>query len=107
MKRILIFVSLALLSLSVVCAKTVKRGGDADMTPYLNESDARVVCKDIVDQVIACNIYSDKILLAGCGYLYNLGLLHYLFSVSLQGQSRKDIKKTLPHKIIPFLQQNQ
>ena len=53
MKRILIFVSLALLSLSVVCAKTVKRGGDADMTPYLNESDARVVCKDIVDQVIA------------------------------------------------------
>lgn len=53
MKRTLFFVSLAFLSLSVICAKTVKRGGDADMTPYLNESDARVVCKDIVDQVIA------------------------------------------------------
>jgi len=43
---------LALFVISGAVAKSVKRGGDADMTPYLNESDARVVCKDIVDQII-------------------------------------------------------
>lgn len=36
-------------------AARVKRGGDANMTPYLNESDCRVVCTDIVDQVIKSN----------------------------------------------------
>lgn len=52
MKKILFFMGLSLLSLAFLSAKSVKRGGNADMTPYLNESDARVVCKDIVDQVI-------------------------------------------------------
>lgn len=36
---------------SIFAAK-VKRGGDADLTPYLNETDARVVCTDIVGQII-------------------------------------------------------
>lgn len=36
-------------------AAKVKRGGDANMTPYLNESDCRVVCADIVDQIIDSN----------------------------------------------------
>lgn len=35
-----------------VFAGGVKRGGDANLTPYLNESDARVVCSDIVSQII-------------------------------------------------------
>lgn len=35
-----------------VFAARVKRGGNADLTPYLNESDARVVCSDIIDQVL-------------------------------------------------------
>jgi hypothetical protein len=53
MKRLFIFVC-ALLAVSTLFAKSKKvtRGGDADMTPYLNESDSRVICKDIVDQVI-------------------------------------------------------
>ncbi len=44
-----LFLCAALCSIS---AKAVKRGGDADLTPYLNESDCRVVCKDIVAQII-------------------------------------------------------
>ena len=47
---ILIFFLLVLNSIS---AAKVKRGGDANLTPYLNESDARVVCTDIVGQIIA------------------------------------------------------
>ena len=52
MKKYLISVIFIFLLLFSLSAKAVKRGGDADMTPYLNESDARVVCKDIVDQII-------------------------------------------------------
>ena len=33
-------------------AKQVKRGGAGDLTPYLNETDCRVISKDIVDQVL-------------------------------------------------------
>ena len=47
---ILIFFLLVLNSIS---AAKVKRGGDANLTPYLNESDARVVCTHIVGQIIA------------------------------------------------------
>ena len=40
----------------VICTSVfgagVKRGGNANLTPYLNESDSRVVCKDIVQQII-------------------------------------------------------
>lgn len=48
------FAALAMLLVvaSSAFAAKVKRGGDANMTPYLNESDCRVVCADIVDQVI-------------------------------------------------------
>lgn len=42
----------AVLMVSSAFAAKVTRGGDANLTPYLNESDCRVVCKDIVDQVI-------------------------------------------------------
>ena len=52
MKKYLISVLFIFTLLFSLSAKAVKRGGDADMTPYLNESDARVVCKDIVDQII-------------------------------------------------------
>ena len=52
MRRKLTFLLFSILTVFAINAKSVKRGGDADMTPYLNESDARVVCKDIVDQVI-------------------------------------------------------
>ncbi|MBR4323419.1 penicillin-binding protein activator LpoB [Treponema sp.] len=52
MKKYLISVIFIFTLLFSLSAKAVKRGGDADMTPYLNESDARVVCKDIVDQII-------------------------------------------------------
>ncbi len=52
MKKMCFLLIFALIALCSGNAKSVKRGGDADMTPYLNESDARVVCKDIVDQII-------------------------------------------------------
>ncbi len=48
------FAALAMLLVvaSSAFAAKVKRGGDANLTPYLNESDCRVVCTDIVDQII-------------------------------------------------------
>lgn len=49
MKKLLVALLIAFATIS--CA-TVKRGGDANMTIYLNESDSRVVCKDIVSQVV-------------------------------------------------------
>ncbi len=52
MKKLLLFVLVTIFALSFTTAKSVKRGGDANLTPYLNEADARVVCKDIVDQVV-------------------------------------------------------
>lgn len=52
MRKYLISAVVIFLALFSINAKSVKRGGDANLTPYLNESDARVVCKDIVDQVI-------------------------------------------------------
>ena len=51
MKKVLIALTMITAVATSVFAKA-KRGGDADLTIYLNESDARVVCKDIVDQVI-------------------------------------------------------
>jgi len=52
MRKYLFSVLVIFFAIFSINAKSVKRGGDANMTPYLNESDARVVCKDIVDQVI-------------------------------------------------------
>lgn len=52
MKKILMIFAIALISVSSVFSAKVKRGGDSNMTRYLNESDARIVCKDIVEQVI-------------------------------------------------------
>lgn len=52
MKKILVCLLASILALSSVSAAGVKRGGNADLTIYLNESDARVVCKDIVAQII-------------------------------------------------------
>ncbi len=46
------FLCLFVLCCSCIFAKKVERGGNANLTPYLNESDSRVVCKDIVEQVI-------------------------------------------------------
>ncbi len=51
MKKNLVLVVFLFLS-SFIFAAGVKRGGDANMTPYLNESDSRAVCKDIVQQII-------------------------------------------------------
>ena len=51
-KLVLVSVALALCGTSSLFAAKVKRGGDANLTPYLNESDARVVCTDIVTQVV-------------------------------------------------------
>lgn len=52
MKKIGLLFAFAFFVVFSVAAKNVKRGGDANLTPYLNESDARVVCKDIVDQIV-------------------------------------------------------
>lgn len=52
MKKMFVsFLALFFVANSIFAAK-VKRGGDADLTPYLNETDARVVCTDIVGQII-------------------------------------------------------
>ncbi len=51
------FVALAMLLVaSSAFAAKVKRGGDANMTPYLNESDCRVICTDIVGQIVDSNL---------------------------------------------------
>ena len=42
----------AFVILSSSFAKNVKRGGDENLTPYLNESDCRAICKDMVGQII-------------------------------------------------------
>lgn len=52
MKKIFLCVLAISAMLNLTYAKAVKRGGDADMTPYLNESDSRAICKDIVAQII-------------------------------------------------------
>lgn len=52
MKKNLVRFLFLLAATSSVFAANVKRGGDANLTPYLNESDSRVVCKDIVGQVL-------------------------------------------------------
>lgn len=52
MKKNIFAFLLCMLSLSTVFCAKVKRGGDENLTPYLNESDSRVVCQDIVGQVI-------------------------------------------------------
>ena len=52
MKKIIIGCFVLFAAANAVFAAKVKRGGDANLTPYLNESDARAVCTDIVGQVI-------------------------------------------------------
>lgn len=52
MKKIILCVLAISAMLNLTYAKAVKRGGAADMTPYLNESDSRAICKDIVGQII-------------------------------------------------------
>lgn len=52
MKKNIVAFLLCMLSLSAVFCAKVKRGGDENLTPYLNESDSRVVCQDIVGQII-------------------------------------------------------
>lgn len=52
MKKVLLFVLAAFMTLGFASAKA-KRGANADLTAYLNSSDADVICKDIVKQVIA------------------------------------------------------
>lgn len=52
MKKLCFAAFVLFVAVSATFAAKVKRGGDADLTPYLNESDSRVVCKDIVDQVL-------------------------------------------------------
>ncbi|MBD5434946.1 MAG: penicillin-binding protein activator LpoB [Treponema sp.] len=52
MKKAAIVFLFALMIASSAFAAKVKRGGDADLTPYLNESDAREVCTDIVSQIV-------------------------------------------------------
>lgn len=53
MKKIILLLLVVLISTSFVFAAKVKRGGDENLTPYLNESDSRVICKDMVSQIIA------------------------------------------------------
>ena len=55
MKKIILLLLVVLISTSFVFAAKVKRGGDENLTPYLNESDSRVICKDIVNQIRAFN----------------------------------------------------
>ncbi len=52
MKKTLLILTAALALAGSAFAKAVKRGGNADLTPYLNDNDCRAICKDIVDQVI-------------------------------------------------------
>lgn len=51
MKKIFSIILFSIFFALSVTAK-VKRGGDSELTPYLNESDSRAVCKDIVWQII-------------------------------------------------------
>lgn len=52
MKKIFSVFLLSLMVVFSVSAKAVKRGGNADLTPYLSETDCRAICKDIVAQII-------------------------------------------------------
>lgn len=52
MKKVILSVLLVLMATTLVFAARVKRGGDENLTPYLNESDSRAVCKDLVAQII-------------------------------------------------------
>lgn len=52
MKKILLAILSVFIAAGVLSAKA-KRGANADLTAYLNSSDADVICKDIVKQVIA------------------------------------------------------
>ncbi len=52
MKRVILCLITAFVILSSSFAKNVKRGGDENLTPYLNESDCRAICKDMVSQII-------------------------------------------------------
>lgn len=52
MKKLWFVAFVLIATISTTFAAKVKRGGDANMTPYLNESDCRVVCTDIVKQIV-------------------------------------------------------
>lgn len=52
MKKLWFVAFVLIATISAAFAAKVKRGGDANMTPYLNESDCRVICTDIVKQIV-------------------------------------------------------
>lgn len=52
MKKNFLAVLLCIVALSSVFCAKVKRGGNENLTPYLNESDSRIICQDIVSQVV-------------------------------------------------------
>lgn len=52
MKKFILCLFTSFIILNVSFAKNVKRGGDENLTPYLNESDCRAICKDMVGQII-------------------------------------------------------
>lgn len=52
MKKLWFVAFVLIATISTTFAAKVKRGGDANMTPYLNESDCRVICTDIVKQIV-------------------------------------------------------
>lgn len=52
MKKLCFVAFVLIATISTAFAAKVKRGGDADMTPYLNEADSREVCTDIVSQIV-------------------------------------------------------
>lgn len=55
MKKLCFVAFVLIATVSAAFAAKVKRGGDANMTPYLNESDCRVICTDIVGQIVDSN----------------------------------------------------
>ncbi len=52
MKKLLLVIFSVFIAAGALSAKA-KRGANADLTAYLNSSDADVICKDIVKQVVA------------------------------------------------------
>lgn len=53
MKKIITTFFVALFAVSTIFAAGVKRGGNADLSIYLNSSDTDMVSKDLVSQIVA------------------------------------------------------
>ena len=53
MKKIITTFFVALFAASTIFAAGVKRGGNADLSIYLNSSDTDMVSKDLVSQIVA------------------------------------------------------